>query len=50
MAAGLFECSSDQVDFKPPHFFVEIYTATDVANRRIACAVAMSGNRLTSDR
>ena len=31
MTTCLFECASDQVDFKPPYFLVEIYAATDIA-------------------
>ena len=44
MAAGLFECAPDQIDFKAAHFLVEIDAAANVADRRITRTVMMTGS------
>src|SRR5678816_3489958 len=41
VAAGLFQSSPDQIDLKPPYFFVEIYSAPDVTYRGVAGAILM---------
>jgi hypothetical protein len=39
MTTGLLKRASDQIDFKATYFFVKVYTASDVADGRVAGAI-----------
>jgi hypothetical protein len=50
VSARLFQRTTNQIDFKASHFFVEINTAADIADGSVTGAIVMTLKPPISDR